>query len=63
MRCHSGLTDNELAIIDLIRQTSGGSDPGIDENGVRQVGLSALVLIAAASAVAMSAERFANSPT
>jgi hypothetical protein len=36
MRCHSGPTDNELAIIDLIRQFSGGSDPGTDDYGVRE---------------------------
>ena len=27
LRCHSGLTDNELAIVDLIRKESGGVDP------------------------------------
>ena len=27
LRCHSGLTDNELAIVDLIREASRGVDP------------------------------------
>jgi len=27
LRCHSGLTDNELAIVDLIRDLSGRADP------------------------------------
>ena len=27
LRCYSGLTDNELAIIRLIRELSGGADP------------------------------------
>jgi hypothetical protein len=35
LRCHSGLTDNELAIVDLIRELSGGSDPGLDDGRLR----------------------------
>ena len=27
LRCHSGLTDNELAIVDLVRDLSGRTDP------------------------------------
>ena len=27
LRCYSGLTDNELALVELVRELSGGGDP------------------------------------
>ena len=47
LRCYSGLTDNELAIVDLIRELSVGSDPGLDDGQLRsalQVALGAMTL-------------------
>jgi hypothetical protein len=35
MRTHSALTDNELAIVEFIRQLSDGSDPALDDDGVK----------------------------
>jgi hypothetical protein len=34
LRTHSALTDNELAIVEFIRQLSDGSDPGLNDEGV-----------------------------
>ena len=34
LRTHSALTDNELAIVECIRQLSDGSDPSLDDEGV-----------------------------
>src|ERR1700730_6574142 len=35
LRTHSALTDNELEIVGLIRELSGGSDPGLDDGRLR----------------------------
>jgi len=35
LRTHSALTDNELAIVEFIRQLSDGSDPGLSDEGVK----------------------------
>jgi hypothetical protein len=35
LRTYSSLTDNELEILTLIRELSGGSDPGLDDGQLR----------------------------
>ena len=35
LRTHSALTDNELAILEFIRQLSDGSDPSLDDEEVK----------------------------
>ena len=35
LRTHSALTDNELAIVECIRQLSDGGDPSLDDEGVK----------------------------
>ena len=35
LRCHSGLTDNELAIVHLVRELAEGNDPDPHEPGLK----------------------------